>query len=215
MSQGRALWGNEGRKAQESLAGGQTAAHQTSLLCPSFVSLLCTLTLGPVCVPRPLGFLKTCCTIKTSWWGSWTLRGKGGRPLGTSSLASEDERAVSAVMLALGGALSWRGPGHPPPASSSSHAHCGPCVVPCVRVDAHLLRGLQNSTYLSIERMLKGREAPSHAPGQPLPADSCFRPGTRWPWSRARAAGPPSTWNRDFVLRLTPRDICLATLELC
>lgn len=83
LSQGRALWGNGGRKAQESLAGGQTAAHQTSLLCPSFVSLLCTLTLGPVCVPRPLGFLKTCCTIKTSWWGSWTLRGKGGRPLGT------------------------------------------------------------------------------------------------------------------------------------
>lgn len=27
--------------------------------------------------------------------------------------------------------------------------------------------------------------------------------------------GLPPPWNRDFVLRLTPRDICLATLELC
>lgn len=146
--------GNEGCKAQESLARGQTAAHEPSLLCPSFISLLCILTPGPVCVPRPLGFLKTCCTIKTSWWDSWTLRGKGGRPSVPSSLASEDERAVSAVMLALGGVQSWEGPGlpppRPPPASSSSHAHHGPCVILRVRADAHLLRGLQNSTHLSI-----------------------------------------------------------------
>lgn len=163
LSQGRALWGNEGRKAQESLAGGQTAAHQTSLLFPSFVSLLCTLTLGPVCVPRPLGFLKTCCTIKTSWWGSWTLRGKGGRPLGTVFPGLRGRKGCLSSDACSRRGSELEGAGAPPPASSSSHAHCGPCVVPCVRVDAHLLRGLQNSTHLSIERMLKGREAPSHA----------------------------------------------------
>lgn len=39
LSQGRGLWGNGGCKAQESLAHAQTAAHEPSLLGPSFVSL--------------------------------------------------------------------------------------------------------------------------------------------------------------------------------
>ena len=46
LSQGRGLWGNGGCKAQESLARGQTAAHEP----PAQPSLrLCTLALGPVC----------------------------------------------------------------------------------------------------------------------------------------------------------------------
>ena len=104
------------------------------------------------CVPRPLGFLKTCCSIKTSWWDSWTLRGKGGRPLSTvfPGLRGRKGCLSSDACPWWGSELGGAGPTPHPPASSSSHAHHGPCVVLRVRVDAHLLRGLQNSTHLSI-----------------------------------------------------------------
>lgn len=124
----------------------------TSPPCLALPSSLCTLALGPVCVPRPLGFLKTCCTIKTSWWDSWTLRGKGGRPLSTvfPGLRGRKGCLSSDACPRWGSELGGAGPTPHPPASRSSHAHHGPCVVLRVRVDAHLLRGLQNSTHLSI-----------------------------------------------------------------
>lgn len=100
----------------------------TSPPCLALPSSLCTLALGPVCVPRPLGFLKTCCTIKTSWWDSWTLRGKGGRPLSTvfPGLRGRKGCLSSDACPRWGSELGGAGPTPHPPPPSIPQQPCAP-----------------------------------------------------------------------------------------
>lgn len=95
LLQGRGSRGKNAAGPKKALPEARLAAHETSLLCPSFLHLHRTLTLGSVYAPYPLGFRKTCCTVKTSWWDSWTLRGKGEKPLSTLFLGLGGTKGLS------------------------------------------------------------------------------------------------------------------------
>ena len=171
----------------------------TRPLCSALPSFICIAPSSWVLSLRHTRwvFKKTCCTIKTSWWDSWTLRGKGEKLLSPVFLGlGGDKGAVSAVMLPLGRAQNWGWPRHTPTASPVSS-----CMSKWLLACSDLCR-IQHAFDFK-----KGRKAE-----KPLPTrlGSCSwqtaAPLLRTLWAQQLHAGcfprpglPPPR-NRDFVL---------------
>lgn len=133
-------------------ASGDLPALPPFICCP--LTLQPTFCPQPWVLPHPLGSQKTCGTIKTSWWGSWTLREKGEKPEVPPSLASESRRAVSAQMplpLGLGSEQRWRPPS---PRHSARLATSTLRLVLCVCVGTLLICSGQTSTHVQLKEKI-------------------------------------------------------------
>lgn len=119
LSQGRGLGGMKGARPRKALP--EARLPPTSPPCSVLPSSLCFAS-----SPRVLSvchahwvFWKPVVLLRQAGGIPGHSEEKGEGPSVPSSLASEDERAVSAVMLALGGVQSWEGPGLPTKAPAS------------------------------------------------------------------------------------------------
>lgn len=130
--------GGGGVQGKERAGLGSASPGGMSGDLPALPPFICgPLTLQPTfcsqpwVLPHPLGSQKTCGTIKTSWWGSWTLREKGEKPEVPPSLASESRRAVSAQTPASPrpGLRTEVAPSQPPPQHTAGDIHRASCSV--------------------------------------------------------------------------------------